>query len=228
MVNKHVLTVSSFEALVSTPFRGDINAMAWMRQLAGDFAEIVGKLPAPEHLELLETDALCALELSPQGQMARETLLHDMQLLSQHGASPILNLITCYERDNAFPFFPTDVYGYHVDRASIPADTFLCTYHGAPSDILPNTQAEQKIQVPEIRAALQNLYGGSSEDGFEAFLEEHFFDLHYQPKLGAVATSLGIGNLWRLATDYPGSPVLPCVHRAPVEQAGQTRLLLIC
>ena len=35
-------------------------------------------------------------------------------------------------------------------------------------------------------------------------------------------------HLWRIAVDYPGSPVPPCVHRAPETRPGRPpRLLLI-
>ena len=81
--------------------------------------------------------------------------------------------------------------------------------------------------APEIRAQLKKLYGGP-EQGFEAFLSEHFFDLHYQAKPTAQPINLGLGNLWKLAVDHPESNVLPCVHRAPVEKTGQKRLLMIC
>jgi len=57
---------------------------------------------------------------------------------------------------------------------------------------------------------------------------EHFFDLHYQAKPNTQPTNLGIGHLWRLAVDHPESQVLPCVHRAPKEKKGESRLLLIC
>jgi len=43
------------------------------------------------------------------------------------------------------------VYSYHVDRSPIATDTFLCTYHGAASDLIANEQALQKILIPEIR-----------------------------------------------------------------------------
>ena len=148
-------------------------------------------------------------------------------MLTVHGASPTLNLIKYYERDDAYPFFPTDVYSYHVDRSPVPTDTFLCTYYGEASEILPNAQAEQKVLLPEIRAELQKLYGGAGE-GFEDFLTENFFDLHYQPKPEAHPINLGIGHLWRLAVDHPESKVLPCVHRAPKEKTGEIRLLMIC
>ena len=147
--------------------------------------------------------------------------------MKAHGASPVLNVIKCYERDDACPFFPTDVYSFHVDRSPVPTDTFLCTYYGESSEILPNSQAQQKVLVPEIRDELKKLYQGAAE-GFESFLSEHFFDLHYMAKPTASPISLGPGHLWRLAIDHPGSKVAPCVHRAPIEKTGQNRLLMIC
>lgn len=219
--------VTNFRDLVATPFQGTVNAICWKRELTGDFAEIVGKVALSENMAVLGEEELRALKLSEQGQLARAILLYDLQALEAHGAAPTLNLIRAYERDDDYPFFPTDVYSFHVDRSPVPTDTFLCTYHGAPSDILPNAQAEQKVLVPEIRAELKKLYGGG-EDGFESFLSEYFFDLHYRARPGAQPISLGLGHLWRLAIDQPESKVLPSVHRAPVENDGKVRLLLIC
>lgn len=219
--------VASFDTLVSRPFDGAMNAVCWSRQLGGDFGEIVRKVVQSGNITVLEEADLLALDLSEQGRLAREVLLGDMQLLTDHGAAPVLNLIRYYDRDDAVPFFPTDVYSWHVDRAPIPTATFLCTYYGAASEILPNVQAEQKILVPEIRAELWQLYGGE-EEGFEDWLSEHFYDLHYHARPDAQPVNLGLGNLWRLAVDCEGSGVLPCVHRAPVEADGRVRLLLIC
>lgn len=222
-----IRNVSNFEDLVSAPFDGEMNAICWARQLSGDFAEIVEKVKLNGNIAVLEPEELLALELSEQGQRARQILLNDLHLLTAYGASPTLNLIRYYDRDNAYPFFPTDVYSWHVDRSPIPTDTFLCTYYGEASEILPNAQAEQKILVPAIRDELKKLYVGADE-GFESFLSENFFDLHYQPKPIARPINLGLGNLWRLAVDHPDSNVLPCVHRAPTEKTGQIRLLMIC
>jgi hypothetical protein len=219
--------VSNFQELVSTSFHGEVNAICWTRKLIGDFSEIVKQVELTENLATLDPEELRELELSEQGQLAREILLNDLKVLKGHGASPILNVIKCYERDDVYPYFPTDVYSFHVDRSPVPTDTFLCTYHGESSDILPNSQAEQKVLVPEIRDELQKLYG-EGDAGFESFLSEHFFDLHYRAMPQARPVSLGLGHLWKLAVDHPESQVPPCVHRAPNEESGQSRLLLIC
>jgi hypothetical protein len=219
--------VSNFEELVYTPFYGAMNAICWSRTLTGDFEEIVNKVALNENITVLYEEDLLAFGLSDEGKLAREILLHDFKLLKAYGAAPMLNVIRCYESDDAYPFFPTDVYSFHVDRSPVETDTFLCTYHGEPSELLPNAHARQKVLVPEIRDELKKLYGGATA-GFEAFLSEHFFDLHYQATAAAIPVTLGLGNLWRLAVDHPESQVHPCVHRAPKEKAGQHRLLMIC
>ena len=219
--------VTNFSDLVSTSFHGDINAICWTRNLVGDFAEIIEKVELNENIAELAEEELRDLHLSEHGQLARDILLNDLKLLKAHGAAPILNLIRCYDRDDANPIFPTDVYSFHVDRSPVPSDTILCTYYGEASEIVPNSQAIQKILVPEIRDELKKLYHDAAE-GFESFLIDHFFDLHYQIKPDAHPISLGLGHLWRLAVDHPESQVSPCLHRAPKEKAGETRLLLIC
>lgn len=225
--NKISNITSSFAELVSLPFHGAMNAICWERKLVGDFSEIIKKVTLSENIVEINPVELREFELNEQGQLAREIILNDIKLLTSHGASPSLNLIKHYERDDSYPFFPTDVYSFHVDRSPIPTDTFLCTYHGAASEIIPNAQAKQKILIPEIRSKLKKLYNGA-EDGFEDFLSEHFFDLHYQAAKNTLPTSLGHGHLWRLAVDYPENKALPCVHRAPLENFGEFRLLLIC
>ena len=219
--------VSTFSELVNTDFKGEMNALCWYRNLEGDFKEIVSQLQIKENITEVYPEDLLALQLSEKGIMAREIILNDMQLLTDFGASPSLNLLKCYERDDEFDFISTDVYSYHVDRSPIPTDTFLCTYHGAASDIVSNEQAEQKILIPEIRKKLKDLHEGPSEE-FENFLKENYFDLHYQAQHDAVPINLGLGHLWRLAVDHPKQQVLPCIHRAPIENEGEYRLLLIC
>jgi hypothetical protein len=219
--------VTNFQDLVSTPFHGEINAMCWTRKLTGDFSEIVKKVELSGNIATIEQDELRELQLSEQGHFAREILLNDLKMLKANGASPVLNVIRYYDRDDANPFFPTDVYSFHVDRSPIPTDTFLCTYYGDSSEILPNSQSIKKVLIPEIRDELRKQSPGSDED-FELFLSEHFLDLHYQAKPNACPINLGLGHLWRLAVDHPESRVLPCIHRAPKEKPGQNRLLLIC
>jgi len=220
-------TVTSFEDLISTPFHGEINAIGYTRELIGDFSEIVKKVQLNGNMAELDQEELRELQLSAQGELARKILLNDLKVLKAHGASPVLNLIKCYERDDAYPFFPTDVYSFHVDRSPVPIDTFLCTYHGEASEIVPNSKAKQKVLIPEIRDELRKLYDGV-EEGFDSFLSEYFFDLHYRAEPKARLISLGIGHVWRLAVDHPQSAVLPCLHRAPKEKAGETRLMMIC
>jgi len=226
-MENNVQVVNNFQDLINTSFFKEMNAICWERKLEGDFLEIVNKINSKENMLVIEQSDLLALQLTEAGQVARDIILQDMNLLQAHGASPILNLIKYYERDEDNCFFPTDVYSFHVDRSPIPSDTFLCTYIGDASEILPNAQAEQKILVPEIRNALKKQFEGKEED-FENYLSEHFYDLHYQAKANTKIISLGKGHLWRLATDYPDSPAWPCIHRAPIEKNGQARLLLIC
>ena len=222
-----VRCVTSFQDLVSIPFSGIMNALCWERKLRGDFSEIVEKITSDGNITTIEEEELRRLQLSEQGQLARKIVLEDLKLLKDIGALPSLNVISYYDRDETYPFFPTDVYSFHVDRSPIPTNTFLCTYYGESSDILPNSQGEKTILIPEIRAELKKRYDGP-EEGFESFLSENFFDLHYQAKPDAHPVNLGIGNLWRLAVDHPESKVPPSLHRAPKEKTGERRLLLIC
>jgi len=225
--HKQISVVSTFSELIDSNFQGESNAICWYRNLVGDFHEIVGKIEIKENITEVSVDELLALQLSENGSLAREIIIADIQQLTALGASPVLNLIQNYDRDDEFDFISTDVYSFHVDRSPIPTDTFLCTYHGAASEMLSNDQVEQKILIPEIREKLKQLHHGL-ENEFDNFLEENFFDLHYQPKPNTKPVSLGLGHLWRLAVDHPSQHVLPCVHRAPIEKENEYRLLLIC
>jgi len=166
--------VNCFEELISTSFNGDVNAICWDRELVGDFSEIINKIALNENIVELSREDLIELELTEKGSLARQILLSDLELLTEYGASPVLNIIKYYESDDSYPFFPTDVYSFHVDRSPIATDTFLCTYYGQTSDIIPNTEATQKIHIPEIRHELKKLSQIEEED-FETFLSDKFF-----------------------------------------------------
>lgn len=224
--NQQIKIVSSFSDLVNTKFKAENNAFCWQRNLIGDFKEIVDKLQLEENITEVSAEDLLALQLSEQGDNARNIILNDLQLLSDFGASPSLNLLKSYERDTEFDFISTDVYSFHVDRSPIATDTFLCTYFGAASDLVANDQAVQKILIPEVREQLKKLHDDDDQD-FESFLKDNFFDLHYEALQDAKPVNLGNGNLWRLAVDHPQQEVLPCIHRAPIER-NEYRLLLIC
>lgn len=130
-VEKQVQKVELFRDLISTPFQGDINAICWSRSLVGDFSEIVNLVVLEGNMSELDEEDLLEMQLSESGQQAREILIADLKNLRDMGASPILNVIQHYERDDYYPFFSTDVYSFHVDRSPIPTNTFLCTYFGA-------------------------------------------------------------------------------------------------
>ena len=224
--SSNLVHVNNFQDLISTPFHGTTNAISWSRELEGDFEEIVNAIAFEGTMLEIDEEDLLALELSEAGKVARETILSDFKLLSELGASPVLNIITNYEADE-HPFFPKDVYSFHIDRSPIATDTFLCTYYGDASELISNEHAIQKIQIPEIQKKIEKAYIGEATD-FDAFVSEHFFDLHYQALEDATIIRADIGHIWRIAVDHPESKVLPCVHRAPRETSRRKRLLLIC
>jgi hypothetical protein len=224
--------VSSFDELIATPFEDGLNALCWPRRLAGDFSEVTALAHA--HAEAGE-DGITALdeawfarfagELSPAGAAAVVELRADLARLRDRGLAPELNCVSAYVRDEPSVVVATDVYSFHVDRAPVEVDTWLCTYHGAPTQGLRNEDAQQRIALPGIRERLLAQFGGQEGDAFQAFLREHAYDLHYAAEPGAVPWSFGVGCLWRVAVLWPGSAVPPCIHRAP--ESDSPRLLLI-
>lgn len=225
-----IRTVSGFAELLTTPMVEGVNALCWPRVLVGNFSEVVAKLDPGEGITNLDEARLHALDLSDAGKAAVAVMLEDLRLLREQGLAPELNCITAYPRDDESGVVATDVYSFHADSAPVLADTWLCTYHGAPSEGLPNEEALRKVDDPVIRAALLEEFGGVDAEGeeFREFLRDCCYDLHYAPKPGAQPWSFGVGNLWRVATDSPESPVPPCIHRAPENRPGDpVRLLLI-
>jgi hypothetical protein len=217
----------NFRDLVATPFDQGVNAVCWPRRLVGDFAEVVTALGVGEGIVSLDEARLRALPLSESGRGAVACMLEDLRLLRAHGFAPELNCIYGYPRDEDDDAFPTDVYSFHADRAPIAAETWLCTYHGPPSEGLRNDEAHRRVDVPALRAELLRRFGGA-DSAFAAYLEETCHDLHYLPLPHAQPFSFGIGNLWRIAVAHPGNPVLPCIHRAPrTGPEHPPRLLLI-
>lgn len=220
--------VGSFDELVSTPFGNGVNALCWPRALAGDFREIVEKLAVGKGISTIDEERLKALDLSEKGEVARQTLLQDQELLRSRELLPVLDCINGYVQDEEEGPVPTHVQSWHADSATVAADTYLCTYFGASSEGLRNEDAVRRVDVPETRAELLKLYGGEDDEDFLEYLNDNYFDLHYVPLPHAVPFVFGLGNLWRVAIEYPGCPVPPCVHRAPATIPGELpRLLLI-
>jgi len=223
-----IKVVNSFDELATTRFEDGINALCWERRLSGDFAEVVERLATFEGVTALDDARLETLPVSEGGRVAIEVMLEDQRLLRAFGLSPVLDCIRAYPRDENPGAVSTDVYSFHVDSAPVEADTWLCTYHGSPSEGLRNDQAQRQVDLPETRLQLLKEYGGEDGDGFREFLTECCYDLHYAPFPQAEPFSFDLGNLWRIAVEYPGCPVPPCIHRAPESSPGDPpRLLLI-
>jgi len=223
-----IKVVQSFHELVTTPLEGELNALCWERTLTGDFREIVQRLGVGEGIVPVDDSGLEALSLSEAGQVARDLLLQDQRLLRSCDLAPGLDCIHGSPRDESGGPFPVDVFSFHADSATVAADTYLCSYTEAASEGLRNDEARRRVDIPGTRAELLKLFGGEDNPDFLAFLNDHYYDLHYAPMAGARPFSFGLGNLWRIATDYPGNPVPPCIHRAPPTTPGQPpRLLLI-
>jgi hypothetical protein len=220
--------VRDFQELVTTPFADGVNALCWGRALPGDFGEVVGLLGDGEGIVTLDEARLLALPASAAGRVAIEVLAADLRRLREHALDPVLNCIHGYPRDEEAGPVPTDVFSFHADSAPVAAETWLCTYHGPASEGLRNEEARRRVNIPETREELLRRFGGDDDADFRDYLSENCYDLHYAPVAGARPFSFGLGHLWRIAVDWPGSAVPPCIHRAPETRPGDPpRLLLI-
>ena len=224
-----IKTVHSFAELAATPFADEVNALCWPRVLAGDFAEVVEKLGDGEEIVAIEEAQLLSLSVSTAGRAAIDVMLHDLRNLREQERDPVLNCIHRYPREEEPGPVRTDVFSFHADSAPVEADTWLCTYYGPASEGLRNEEAVRRVEIPEIRGKLLKFLAAEKDDAeFRDALREHCFDLHYAPLPPVRPYSFGVGNLWRIAVDWPGSAVPPCLHRAPETLPGQPpRLLLI-
>lgn len=219
--------VGSFEKLISTPFGDGVNALCWPRVLPGNFSEVVAQLGVGPGITTIDDERLQGIFLSDAGRLARDILLEDQERFRSRDLLPVLDCIHGYLDVDEGPV-PTHVQSFHVDSATVVADTYLCTYHGPASEGLRNDEARRRVDIPETRAELLKIYGGEDGDDFHEYLGEYHYDLHYAPLPHAQPFSFGLHNLWRIACKYPSSPVPPCIHRAPATLPGQApRLLLL-
>ncbi len=226
--NPRIKRVHGFEELVTTRFADGVNALCWQRELPDGFGEVVEAIGAGEGIASLDEPTLQSLIVSATGRAAIAVLIEDLRLLRDRGLSPLLDCIHGYPRDEEPGPVPTDVYSFHADSATVEADTYLCTYYGATSEGLRNEDAQRRVTIPSTRTELLTRFGGADDDEFQEYLKENCYDLHYAALPAARPFVFGLGNLWRIAIDYPGSPVPPCIHRAPENVPGQLpRLLLI-
>lgn len=179
----------------------------------------------------VDLDRLSSVSLSTSGQQAAQFVRADLEALARHGREPTLSCIRRYATDTRGLPIATDVLSFHVDRAPVEVDTFLCTYAGAPSELLDNNEADRLIDDPAVRDALRAAFvagGELDDDDFERWVVDSSFDLHYRPRRGARLFSCGRFWLWKLAVKWPGAGTLPCIHRAPRTSLDDPpRLLLI-
>jgi hypothetical protein len=222
-----IRVVASFDELVATPLADGINAVCWARELTGDFATIARHFAPGQERRTIDDDELQALATEPALQLAIDTLLADQRRLRELGHRPQLDCLRDYPRD-VDAALPTDVYSFHQDSATVPTETFLCSYTGAASEGLRNDEAMPQIELPHVRERLLAEFGGADGEDFVAWLRERHYDLHHTPRPGARPFSFGLGNLWRLAVRHPGCSVPACIHRAPdTAPSLPPRLLLI-
>ncbi len=220
--------VQSFHELITTPFADGVNALCWERVMLGDFGEVVEKLAVGDGVTILDEATLRDLPVTDAGRIAIDFMLEDERMLREHDLDPVLNCINGYPRDDDPGPVPTDVFSFHVDSATVETDTWLCTYHGPASEGLRNDEAQRRVDILETRAKLLTQFGGEDNDDFLEYLNENCYDLHYASLPNAQPFSFGLVNLWRIAVNYPGNPVPPCIHRAPETFPGESpRLLLI-
>lgn len=220
--------VHSLDELVHTQMKNGVNALCWQRALAGDYAEVVTALRAERGITTLDSQTLIDLSLSVAGKTAVAQMVEDQRSLQEYGADPSIDCVNGYVGHEHLGIDRTDVCSFHADSATAEADTYLCTYRGASSIGIYNEDAIVRCQVPEIRARLLQVFGGADDETFEDYLCENFHDLHYVAAANARTYEFGTGHLWRIAIDYPGNPVPPCIHRAPDPVPGQpARLILI-
>ena len=220
-------TVPDLEGLVQHRFQGAVSAVGLKRSLAGDFGAVARALAPPTGHRDVSPRRLRHLALGPEGRRAAAQILDDLDGLEDQGCAPQLSCVTDYPRDLRGLPVRTEVQGFHIDRAPVEVDTWLCTYAGGSTEILPPEDALRCIDDPTTRAALRQVWGLPEGEALESRIREGSFDLQYVPRPGASGVVLGAHHLWRLAVSWPGAAVAACIHRAPATVPGQPRLLLI-
>ena len=201
--------VSNFAELARRPFSDGVNALCWPRALGGDFGEVARLLAPDDGLVVVEPTTLAALDLSDAGRTAAEAMLDDLLRLRELGHDPVINCIARYARDQRGLPIATDVMSFHVDRAPVEVDTWLCTYWGKSTEGIDNDDAQRLIDSPALRLALLQEYGGGEDEHFATFITTGSYDLHYGAVDDVEPFSFGVGHLWRVAVQWAGCPVPP-------------------
>ena len=135
------VTVDDFDALLRHPLADGVNAVCWPRALAGDFSEVARLLAPSRGMVTVDPATLAALPTTPAGRAAVEVILEDLCRLDALVRDPALNCIVDYPADDRGLPIVTDVMSFHADRASVEVETWLCTYHGRPTEGLNTADA---------------------------------------------------------------------------------------
>ena len=88
-----VRVVDSFDALITSAFANDCNALCWKRDLSGNFDEILRGLEPAGGIVPVDEDWLRDADLSPAGRAAARTILEDLRQLREAGPDPEVNVI---------------------------------------------------------------------------------------------------------------------------------------
>ena len=115
--------------------------------MPGNFREVVDALPTGEGIVTVDESTLYGLSLRNAGKVVRDILLADQQNLRAYDLQPNLDCVHGSPRDALDGLFHTDVHSWHIDTATVPADTYLCTYVGVSSEGLNNDEAQRRVDT---------------------------------------------------------------------------------
>lgn len=80
-------TVSTFQALVSLPFKNNCNALCRQRDHQGEFCEIIVKITGIESMQVIPEEHMQGLDLSAAGDCAGKHILNYLAPLKELGPS---------------------------------------------------------------------------------------------------------------------------------------------
>ncbi len=200
---ERIQVVDDLTALFNASF-GPANVILCPRKLTGDFNALACSLLdpkknfSPDMVELKERLEQFAGGTDEVAQAA-QTVLSDMKLMEQAGATPDLRVLGFKNKsyNDGHYFFHHDEYGTDVTKTR--RGVLMCCYNGPMTEGIRNEDVNFKIHK-----------------------------MFYIEKEGAKILRFAPGDFWRHASSVvDGQPdVPPYIHRAPVEGQDGPRLFL--